>query len=219
LVLLIIPVPSLAQDSFWKDTGLALHLGLLSLAQKRLEDYRPASYKDKERALLALAYIHLRRNEKEEANTCLAQIPPSSPYYEAAQALSWAREMKVEEAEGVLPPTSAPFLVFEKTLTQSPVAALERMTEKPFDIVVTDFRMKEMSGMQVLKKIRALYPRTKAIIITGYGRIETATEAFREGGFNFIAKPFRLDELRKSIFRAVQSIEADASFPPLTPRL
>ena len=125
LALLVFAKPSLAQDSFWKDTGLAIHLGLLSLAQKRLEDYRPASYKDKERALLALAYIHLRRNEKEEANTCLAQIPPSSPYYEAAQALSWAREMKVEEAEGVLPPTSAPFLVFEKTLTQSPVAALD----------------------------------------------------------------------------------------------
>ena len=125
LALLIIPVPSLAQDSFWKDTGLAIHLGLLSLAQKRLEDYRPASNRDKERALLALAYIHLKRNEEKEASSCLAQIPPSSPYYEAAQALSWKREMEVEKVEGVLPPTSAPFRVFEETLPQSPVAALD----------------------------------------------------------------------------------------------
>lgn len=102
---------------------------------------------------------------------------------------------------------------FEVEAFTSPVAALERMAEKPFDIVVTDFRMKEMNGMQVLKKIRTLYPRTKVIIITGYARIETATEAFREGGFDFIAKPFRLDELRTSIFRAARSIEAAASSP------
>lgn len=125
LALLIIPGLSLAQDSFWKDTGLAIHLGLLSLAQKRLENYRPVNAKDKERTLLALAYIHLKRNEEKEAAICLAQIPPSSPYYEAAQALSWAREMRVEEAEGVLPPTSPPFKAFEKTLNQSPVAALD----------------------------------------------------------------------------------------------
>ncbi len=125
LALLIIPGLSLAQDSFWKDTRLALHLGLLSLAQKRLEDHRPVSPKDKERTLLALAYIHLKRNEKEKATSCLTQIPPSSPYYEATQALSWAQEMKVEEAEGVLPPTSSPFLVFKKTLNQSPTAALD----------------------------------------------------------------------------------------------
>ncbi len=100
---------------------------------------------------------------------------------------------------------------FDVEVFTSPVAAVKRMAEEPFDIVVTDFRMKEMNGMQVLERIRELSPRTKVIIITGYARIETATEAFRAGGFDFIAKPFRLDELRRSIFRAARALEADSS--------
>ncbi len=99
---------------------------------------------------------------------------------------------------------------FEVEVFTSPVAAVKRMAEEPFDIVVTDFRMKEMNGMQVLEKIRELSPRTKVIIISGYARIETATEAFRAGGFDFIAKPFRLDELRRSIFRAARALEAES---------
>ncbi len=100
---------------------------------------------------------------------------------------------------------------FEVEVFTRPVAAVERMAEEPFDIVVTDFRMKEMNGMQVLQKIRELSPRTKVIIITGYARIETATKAFRAGGFDFIAKPFRLDELRQSIFRAARALEAESA--------
>ena len=99
---------------------------------------------------------------------------------------------------------------FEVEVFTSPVAAMERMAAEPFDIVVTDFRMKEMNGMQVLQKIRELSPRTKVIIITGYARIETAAEAFRAGGFDFIAKPFRIDELRQSIFRAARALEAES---------
>ncbi len=125
LALLITPRLSIAQESFWKDTGLALHLGLLALAQKRLENHKAVSLKEKERTLLALAYVHLKRNEREKATAYLAQIPPSSPYYEAAQALSWAQEMKIERVEGVLPPTSPQFLVFKKTLNQNPIAALD----------------------------------------------------------------------------------------------
>ena len=102
---------------------------------------------------------------------------------------------------------------FDVEVFTSPLAALERMAENPFDIVVTDFRMKELNGMQVLEKILELSPRTKVIIITGYARIETATEAFRAGGFDFIAKPFRLDELRQSIFRAARALEPGPSSP------
>ena len=82
--------------------------------------------------------------------------------------------------------------------------AMAAMAEKPFDIVVTDLKMDGMDGMEVLKRVRDMNPRTQVIIITGYASPATAELAQQQGVFEFLAKPFRLDELKQVIFRALE---------------
>jgi DNA-binding NtrC family response regulator len=84
--------------------------------------------------------------------------------------------------------------------------ALERFNEKHFDIVVTDVRMEEVDGLQVLEQVKAKSEDTKVIIITGYATIEVAREALIKGAFDFIAKPFKPNDLRLVIERAAKSL-------------
>ncbi len=91
-----------------------------------------------------------------------------------------------------------------ETYTDS-VTALAAMAEKPFDIVVTDLKMEGIDGIEVLKRVRAMNPETRVIIITGYASPDTAELADREGVFAFLAKPFRLDELKQVIYRAMET--------------
>ncbi len=85
----------------------------------------------------------------------------------------------------------------------NPVPAMEAMERYPFDIVVTDLKMNGMNGMEVLKRVKDINPEAKVVIITGYAQLDTASEAFRRGVFDFIAKPFRLDELKRVIVKAM----------------
>lgn len=90
-----------------------------------------------------------------------------------------------------------------------PVAAIKAMEESPFDIVVTDLKMEAMDGLEVLKRSKAINPGCKVIIITGYASVETAEMAQQYGVFSFLAKPFRLDELKSVISEALASIERE----------
>lgn len=90
----------------------------------------------------------------------------------------------------------------------SPVAAVEAMEAQPFDIVVTDLKMEKMDGMEVLSRVKVINPEVKVIIITGYAQPETEDEAFAKGVFAFIAKPFRLDELKQVINRAIDELQS-----------
>ncbi len=85
-------------------------------------------------------------------------------------------------------------------------AALARYDEQPFDIVVTDIRMDEIDGIEVLEQILEKSDRTKVIIITGYATIEVAREALSKGAFDFIAKPFKPNDLRNIIERAASQL-------------
>jgi len=86
--------------------------------------------------------------------------------------------------------------------------ALERLDEQPFDIVVTDIRMDGIDGIEVLEQVLARSPRTKVIIITGYATVEVAREALSKGAFDFIAKPFKPNDLRAIIERAAKAVSA-----------
>jgi DNA-binding NtrC family response regulator len=92
---------------------------------------------------------------------------------------------------------------FDVETYTSALSAMEAMERDPFDIVVTDLKMEGMDGMEVLERVKERNPDTKVIIITGYAQLDTASEAFRKGVFDFIAKPFRLDELKRVIVRAM----------------
>jgi len=84
--------------------------------------------------------------------------------------------------------------------------ALNRLEDKRFDIVVTDIRMEKVDGIQILERVLEHSDHTKVIIITGYATIEVAQEALTKGAFDFIAKPFKPDDLRSVINKAAMSL-------------
>lgn len=88
----------------------------------------------------------------------------------------------------------------------SPREALKRFTAEPFDIVVTDIRMDELDGIEVMDAVLKRSERTKVIIITGYATVEAAREALSKGAFDFIAKPFKPGDLRTIIERAAKEL-------------
>ena len=87
--------------------------------------------------------------------------------------------------------------------------AIRLIDERVYDIVVTDIRMEGVDGIGVLRHALARSPRTLVIMITGYATVEMAREALTIGAFDFIAKPFKLDDLRAAIARAAEKIAAD----------
>jgi DNA-binding NtrC family response regulator len=89
---------------------------------------------------------------------------------------------------------------------EDPEVALNRLKDKNFDIVVTDIRMDKVDGIQILEDVLEHSGQTKVIIITGYATIEIAQEALAKGAFDFIAKPFKPDDLRTVINKAALSL-------------
>ena len=92
---------------------------------------------------------------------------------------------------------------------EDPALALARLEEKEFKIVVTDIRMDNIDGIQVLEFVRKKWPNTKVIMITGYAMIPLAREAMEKGAIDFIAKPFQPDDLRKAISIAARYLGYD----------
>ncbi len=91
----------------------------------------------------------------------------------------------------------------------APLEAVTRLEEKNFDIVVTDIRMEELDGMQVLARIRQKSPKTKVIMISGFATLDLAHESLNQGAFDFIAKPFRIGKIRDTIIKAVNVLEKE----------
>jgi DNA-binding NtrC family response regulator len=87
--------------------------------------------------------------------------------------------------------------------------ALARLVEEHFDIVITDIRMDEIDGLEVLDYIKSHSKDTKVIMITGYATVEVAREALAKGAFDFIAKPFKPEDLRIIINKAVKELNAE----------
>ena len=82
--------------------------------------------------------------------------------------------------------------------------AMERLRAARFEIVVTDFKMKGIDGMEVLRRVKSLYPETKVIMITAFANMDTAIEALREDVYDFFPKPVKIKELKASIQRALK---------------
>ncbi len=95
---------------------------------------------------------------------------------------------------------------YDVTGTQSGPNALKLLEEGQFDVVLTDLRMEKVDGMQILNKTRELYPDTEVIMITGYATLDSAVEAMKHGAFYYIAKPFKLEEVRKVVQEAAHKV-------------
>lgn len=90
-----------------------------------------------------------------------------------------------------------------ETFTESQ-QAIDRLTEKTFDVVVTDLKMEGPTGLDVLHFVRDRSRGTQVIIITGYASMEAAREADYTGVYDFIEKPFRLDKMATMVKKAAK---------------
>ena len=82
--------------------------------------------------------------------------------------------------------------------------ALETFRREPVELILTDQRMPDLSGLDLLKAVRSLNPETQVIIMTAYGNVETAVTAMRDGAADYLTKPLNLDELRQKIQRIAE---------------
>jgi DNA-binding NtrC family response regulator len=99
---------------------------------------------------------------------------------------------------------------YEVEIFEDPQQALKRIDEKVFDIVVTDVRMEGIDGIQVMERVLAKSELTKVIIITGYATVEMAREALAKGAFDFIAKPFKPNDLKEVMAKAAKALTSRA---------
>ena len=90
--------------------------------------------------------------------------------------------------------------------------ALERLEQVNFDIVVTDIRMDEVDGIEILEHVQQKSPRTRVIMITGYAMMSLAKKAMEKGAFDFIAKPFKPDDLRRTVAKAAEALGRTVDF-------
>ncbi len=82
--------------------------------------------------------------------------------------------------------------------------ALDKFQQGDFQLVITDLRMPEMNGMELLEAVKAIDNRVMVMVITGYGTIESAVEAIKGGAYDFIPKPFKMEELEVVVNRALE---------------
>jgi len=87
--------------------------------------------------------------------------------------------------------------------------ALDILEQFPVDILITDLKVPQLGGLELLKRVRENYPQTVVMVLTQYGTIESAVEATRLGAMDYLTKPFHVDELRGKLERLVRSIELD----------
>lgn len=95
---------------------------------------------------------------------------------------------------------------YEVTTASSGNAAIALLRRDWFDVVLTDLRMEGADGMQVLRTCRETAPGTEVVMITGFATVDSAVDAMREGAFSYIAKPYRLDEVRRVLAEALDRV-------------
>ena len=85
-------------------------------------------------------------------------------------------------------------------------AALESLREASADLVITDLRMPGMSGLDLLRRIRAQFPETVVVMVTAFGTVETAVEAMKAGAYDYITKPVNPEELKLVVGRVLEHV-------------
>ena len=97
-------------------------------------------------------------------------------------------------------------LGFECGEAETAEAALESLEAVMPDIVVTDLKLPNVTGVELLRRVKEQLPRTEVAIMTGHGSIESAVEAMRQGAYDYIEKPFRVEKLRQLLQRMAEKV-------------
>ncbi|KRT72036.1 MAG: sigma-54-dependent transcriptional response regulator [Candidatus Rokubacteria bacterium CSP1-6] len=85
-------------------------------------------------------------------------------------------------------------------------AALDRLRDAPFELVLTDLKLPDTDGIEILKAARELHPETVVVLITAHGTIESAIEAMRAGAYDYVTKPFRASEILQVVNKALERV-------------
>ncbi|MFZ9596556.1 MAG: sigma-54-dependent transcriptional regulator [Bdellovibrionia bacterium] len=97
---------------------------------------------------------------------------------------------------------------YEVTLAENGEVAIEVLKQQYFPIVISDIRMCELDGMAVLRQAKSSCFPCAMILMTGFGNMEGAIEAIQAGAFDYVSKPFKLDDLKALVARAVKHLES-----------
>ena len=103
---------------------------------------------------------------------------------------------------------------YEVSCAEDGREAITLFEKSPFDVVLADIRMPKTSGFEVLNRIKELSPGTKVIMITAYASFESAVESMKEGAYDYIAKPFNVDEVKRTVSNALQSVRVPEDVVP-----
>lgn len=94
---------------------------------------------------------------------------------------------------------------YEVTLAEDGSKAKDLLAKKSFDMIISDLQMPNMTGIELLKHVKESYPETVFMMITAFGTTETAVEAMKMGAYDYLTKPFKIDEVRLNIQNALRS--------------
>jgi two-component system response regulator AtoC len=97
-------------------------------------------------------------------------------------------------------------LGFACSEAESAEAAISRLDAEAPDVVLTDLKLPNQSGVELLRQVKALLPRTEIAIMTGHGSIESAVDAMKLGAYDYIEKPFRVEKMRLLLQRMAEKI-------------
>lgn len=93
---------------------------------------------------------------------------------------------------------------YEVTTSQSSYQALNILKERNYDLVIADLMMPELNGLELLSRVKSLDPDANFIVMTAYASVDTAIEALKKGAYDYLTKPFKVDEIRIAIKKALE---------------
>ncbi|MBC7419682.1 MAG: sigma-54-dependent Fis family transcriptional regulator [Bdellovibrio sp.] len=94
---------------------------------------------------------------------------------------------------------------YEVTTAEDGLRAKEVLSKKSFDMVISDMQMPNVTGIELLKHVKESYPDVVFMMITAFGTTETAVDAMKMGAYDYVTKPFKIDEVRLNIANALRS--------------
>ena len=93
---------------------------------------------------------------------------------------------------------------YEVITTNSPLEVPDLLKKQPVDLMITDLRMPDIDGIELIEMVKQVDDQLPFIIITAYGTIESAVEAMRKGAFDYITKPFRQEQILLTIEKVMK---------------
>ena len=97
--------------------------------------------------------------------------------------------------------------------------SLKKIKEKKFDYAIVDMRLNDGSGLELIKKIRQISPKTKSLLLTGYGNIATAVAAIKSGAIDYLPKPAEIDQIYDALTNSKEILPPPPENPMTADRI